>query len=244
MNELFTNVTGEYVSLGKDIRGYYAAPASGGPYPGVVLFPEAFGLNSYIESEVRRLAADGFVAICPDIFHGKSWSYDDRAGMVANMKQMKDADLMADTKSAIAYLDGLKNVVHKKYGCIGFCMGGRIAYMSAIEFNDKFAAAVSLYGGGIAPEEGDFRTPLVHRTPDITASVLMIYGAEDHGITPVEHGKVAAALSEAKKKYELHVHPGAEHGFASRDRSSYHPEAAQASWASALRLFHDTLDNQ
>ena len=244
MNELYTNVSAEYVSLGGGLRGYFARPVHGGVQPGIVLFQEAFGLNPYVESEVRRLAASGYAAIAPDIFRGKQFSYADMAPVMANMQTLTDEGLLADAKACLDFFDGRDDIKHEGYGAIGFCMGGRLAFLAAAEFGSRIAAAVAFYGGGIAPAPESPRTPQLHRIPGISASLLMIYGADDHAIDATEHGRLAAALSAAKKEYAISVYPDAGHGFASRDRDSYRPDVADVAWRSALRFFFDKLDHE
>jgi carboxymethylenebutenolidase len=230
----------EFVPLGGDLRAFVALPDGAGPFPGVILIQEAFGVNDYIQSEVERLASHGYAAISPDIFRGKTFSYDDFSKIRPTLEALTDEGMIADIRACAAYLDAQPSVVHDKYGAVGFCMGGRLAYLSAVEI-DKVVAAASFYGGGIAPDEPRLWKPVIDRVPGVHAEFLMIYGADDEGITPSEHGRVAEALSREKKRYEISVYPGAPHGFASKDRPSYRPEQAEAAWAEALALFDRTL---
>jgi len=230
-----------FVSLGADLRGYFACPGGDGPFPGVVLLQEAFGINDYIQSEVRRLAEHGYAAIAPDIFRGKTFAYSEFDKVAPMLQSLTDDGMSADIRACVAYLDAQANVKHDRYGAVGFCMGGRLAFLIAATFGEKFAAAASFYGGGIAPDQPRFFTPLIDRARDVTAELLLIYGADDDGITPAEHACVADALSREKKRYALSVYPGAPHGFASKDRPSYRAEQAEAAWAETLALFDRTL---
>ncbi|HZX68248.1 MAG TPA: dienelactone hydrolase family protein [Candidatus Elarobacter sp.] len=230
----------EFVPLGGDLRAFVALPDGAGPFPGVILIQEAFGVNDYIQSEVERLASHGYAAISPDIFRGKTFSYDDFSKIRPTLEALTDEGMIADIRACAAYLDAQPSVAHDKYGAVGFCMGGRLAYLSAVEI-DKVVAAASFYGGGIAPDEPRLWKPVIDRVSGVHAELLMIYGADDEGITPSEHGRVAEALSREKKRYEISVYPGAPHGFASKDRPSYRPEQAEAAWAEALALFDRTL---
>ncbi len=230
----------EFVPLGESLRGYYARPSGNGPFPGVVLLQEAFGINDYIQGEVRRLAAHGYAAIAPDIFRGETFSYEDFSKVMPKLQTLNDDGMVADMRACVAFLDAQANVAHEKYGAVGFCMGGRLAYLASIEI-EKIVAASSFYGGGIAPDQPRLWKPVVDRAPEVHAELLMIYGADDEGITPSEHGRVAEALSKEKKRYALSVYPGAPHGFASKDRPSYRPQQAEAAWAETLALFERTL---
>jgi carboxymethylenebutenolidase len=149
--------------------------------------------------------------------------------------------MLADVDAAIALLDTQLEVADGAYGCVGFCMGGRLAYLTAAARKEKIAAAVSFYGGGIAPDQPRFFKPILDRVPDVKGSLLLIYGADDDGITPAEHARLAQALSTAKKDYGIRVFPGAPHGFASRDRESYRPVQAEAAWLETLQWLDAAL---
>ena len=231
----------EFVPLGGDVRGYFAAPSGTGPFPGVVLFQEAFGINDYIQSEVRRLAAHGYAAIAPDLFRGKTFGYDEFDKVRPMMQALTDEGMLADTSASLDFLDAQPAVARTARGCVGFCMGGRLSFLCAVSLGDRIAAAASFYGGGIAPDEVRFFKPLLDRVPDVHGELLLVYGADDDGITPAEHGRLAEALSREKKRYTLSVYPGAPHGFASVDRASYRKEQAEAAWAETLALFARTL---
>jgi carboxymethylenebutenolidase len=230
----------EFVPLDGDLRGFFALPGGDGPFPGVVLIQEAFGINDYIQSEVTRLASHGYAAISPDIFRGKTFSYEEFSLIMPMLQTLTDDGMLADIRACVSYLDAQPSVAHGRYGSVGFCMGGRLAYLTAVEI-DKVVAAASFYGGGIAPDQPRLWTPVVDRVPEVHAELLLIYGADDEGITPSEHGRIAEALSREKKRYELSVYPGAPHGFASKDRPSYRPAQAEAAWAETLALFDRTL---
>lgn len=241
MHELYPHITGAFVELQDGKRGYLARPDGPGPFPAVLVFMEAFGVNDYLQSEVRRLAQHGYVAAAPDFYDGELIPYSERPKMVAKLGSLSDAQLLPYVRAAIDRLDRDPGVRHDGYAAIGFCLGGRIAFLTAAEFPNKIVAASSWYGGNIGPEEQKFFVPLLDRVPEITATVQMVYGAEDEGITPREHARVAEALSAAKKRFSLTVYPGAPHGFASRDRDAYRPQQAEHAWKQALALFDETF---
>jgi carboxymethylenebutenolidase len=107
---------------------------------------------------------------------------------------------------------------------------------------ERLAAAVSFYGGGIAPAvPRGKRKPLIDRVSEMSAPQLLIYGARDASIASDEHARVAKALSDANKRYTLAVLPDAPHAFATFDRESYHAPAAEAAWRIAFAFFVDTF---
>jgi carboxymethylenebutenolidase len=243
MQQLYTDkiARAEFVSLGENVRGYYAVPAGDGPFPAVLVYQEAFGVNDYLESEVRRLAEHGYAALAPDLFRGETFGYDEWSKLEPKLRSLTDDGMLADVRAAVGFLDAQANVEHRAYGAVGFCMGGRLAVLSAIALGEKIAAASSFYGGGIAPDQPRFFTPLRERLPEARAELLLLYGGDDEGIAPAEHARIAETLSEHKQRYTLSLYPGAPHGFASRDRASYRPAQAEAAWAETLALFDRTL---
>jgi carboxymethylenebutenolidase len=235
--------SGQFVDLGNGVRGYLSLPAGSGPHPAVLVYMEAFGVNAYVQGEADRLAANGYVALAPDFFDGDVFGYDEWQKLAPKFGSLDDAKLLRYVDAAIAHLDAHDAVRHDRYGAIGFCMGGRLAFLTAAERGAKIGAFAAFYGGGIAPDEPSFGRPiLIGRAAQIKASALFCYGADDDHIAPAEHGRVATALSEAKIEYGLHVYQGAGHGFASVDRApSYNRDAAEKAWAEALALFARTL---
>ncbi len=231
----------ELVSLDDERRAYYAVPAGAGPFAAVLVYQEAFGINDYVRSEVRRLAEHGYAALAPDLFRGETFGYDEWSKVEPKLKALTDDGMLADVRAALAFLDAQPEVARRAYGAVGFCMGGRLAVLSAIALGERIAAAASFYGGGIAPDQPRFFTPLRERLAEVRAALLLVYGADDAGIAPSEHGRIAETLSAHKVRYTLSVYPGAPHGFASRDRESYRPAQAEAAWGETLALFDATL---
>jgi carboxymethylenebutenolidase len=244
MDALYPTIAGAFVDLGAGRRAYVARPAAAGAAPGVVLIQEAFGVNAYICSEVRRLAAAGYVAIAPDLYRGETLDYRDKSEAAEKMKTQPDAFMIGEIGAAIAYLDADPGVAHGGYGVVGFCMGGRLAFLTAAEFPDRIRAAAIFYGGGIAPAVASRRPALGARVLDLEARLLFNYGADDASIAPDEHARLAEALSAAKLRYTIDVYAGAPHAFANRVRESYRPAAAEAAWAATLRLLDETLAGQ
>lgn len=232
----------EFVSLGGDLRGYYAAPAGAGPFPAVLLFQEAFGVNDYIQSEVRRLAQHGFAALAPDLFRGDTYDYTTHMNeAIGRLKTLKDDAMLADVDACTAFLAKQPEVKAGKLGAVGFCMGGRLAFLTATARAAKIAGAAAFYGGDISTEEGRNFKPLTDRAPQLSGELMLIYGAEDGSIDPQQHARIAEALSTNKKNYTLRVFPDAGHGFASRDRDSYRPAQAEEAWTEVLALLNRTL---
>ena len=232
----------EFVDTGAGHRGYLAVPAGDGPFPGVLVFQEAFGIDPYMRSETERLAKHGYAAVAPDLFDGQTYSYDDRDSIGPRLSALTDELMLDHTERAAAVLQKVAAVKKGPLGAVGFCMGGRLAFLVAAAFGERVAAASCFYGGSIGSEQKRFFEPLLHRVPEISAELLLLYGADDPSIEPREHGRIAEALSTNKKQFTMTVVAGAGHGFASRDRKSlYNSHAAEIAWEETLRLFGRTL---
>lgn len=232
----------EFVETGAGKRAYFAAPAGDGPFSGVFVFQEAFGINDYVQSEVRRLAEHGYAGIAPDLFDGVTFAYDDRENMLKRLSALTDDGMLDHVHASAGFLAVQPQVKKTAFGAVGFCMGGRLAVLTAIDLGEKIAAASSFYGGGIAPKQPRLFQPLVDRLDGVRAELLLHYGADDESIAPDEHGRIAETLSKNKTAYALAVYPGAGHGFASRDRAgAYDATAAEEAWGRTLRLFDRTL---
>jgi carboxymethylenebutenolidase len=232
----------DFVSTGGGKRAFYAVPDGEGPFPGVLVFQEAFGVNDYIQGEAKRLAAHGYAAVAPDLYDGKTVAYDDQDGAFGMLKGLTDAGMLDHMRAAMRFLDAQPEVRRERKGAVRFCMGGRLAFLIAVSEPDEIAAASSFYGGGIAAEQKRFFDPLLDRVPELRGALLLIYGADDESITPQEHARLAEALSTHKKRYCISVFPGAPHGFASQNRTAvYRPDAAEEAWAETLALFDRRL---
>lgn len=229
-----------WADLSGGLRGYYARPDGVGPFPAVLVYQEAFGVNDYVQSEVRRLAAAGYAALAPDLFNGTTYVYGDPA-VYERLASLADDEQLHYVHAALAFLDGRAEVRGERVGAIGFCMGGRLATLTALTFPERLGAAVSFYGGGLAPAQPRFFTPLAERLASLTVPLLLIYGADDAGIAADEHGRIVTALSGAQREYGLLVLKDAGHGFASRDRDAYVPRAADVAWDAALQWFERYL---
>lgn len=199
-------------------------PAAESRAPAVLVIQEAFGLNAHIKDVARRVAAEGYVALAPDLYwrggKGRAVGYDQLGEAIALMQSLHDADVVADVGGAIAWLERQPFVRADRIGITGFCMGGRVSYLVACELPDKIAACVPFYGGGIP----------VDKTERLRSPVLAFFGAEDGFIPLAAVDELKAALGRHGKQAEVVVYPGAGHGFFCDERGSYHADAARDAW--------------
>ena len=214
---------------------YVARPKGDAPAPAVVVIQEAFGLNDHIKDVARRIAAEGYVVLAPDLFwrggKGRIAGYDQLPQALQLMGELRDEHVVADVGSAIAHLEAQPFVRRGRIGITGFCMGGRVSYLAACKLPDKITAAAPFYGGGIP----------VGETSTLRAPVLAFFGEEDAFIPldQVEHLKQEAR--RLGKQVEVVVYPKAPHGFFCNERDSYRPEAAKDSWERLKKFFAQHL---
>jgi carboxymethylenebutenolidase len=220
----------EFPSNGHTCQGYLATPPDGGKGPAVVVIQEWWGLVEHIQNVVDRFAAEGFVAIAPDLYHGKTTkSPDDATKMLMEL----DAErAVREIAGAGAYALQQPECTSKKYGVIGFCMGGALAQYAATQDAEHVGAAVSFYGGfkNVAPAWENLQAP-----------ILLIYGENDKGVPAAQGRALQAKLEKLGKNAELVVYPDADHAFFNDDRPPYKPEAAADAWRRTLELFRRHL---
>ena len=219
---------------------YVAQPKDGGTYPGIVVIQEAFGVNSHIKKVTERIAAEGYVAIAPDIFHRESERlipYSDMAKAIATMQRVVDSKAMEDVAAAIAHLKSQSNVKASSIGVIGFCMGGRLTYLAAAHHANDIKAAVPYYPGGLTMGNP---SPL-SRTGEIKCPMYLFFGAKDQLIPMDQVGQINTELTSKKVAFQMKSYPEAGHGFFCDERGSYHEASAKDAWEKTKSFFAQHL---
>ena len=209
----------------------YIARPDGTPTSGIMVFQEAFGVNAHIRSVADRFAAMGFLAIAPELFHrvapGFEGSYTDYEPVRAIMAQLTTEGMNEDIAATHAWLLA-QGIASERTAAVGYCMGGRVAYMANSLV--QLGAAASYYGGGIAPD----LLPLA-RTQ--RAPILMFWGGLDTHIPPEQYRAVADALTEAGATHEQVIFSQADHGFNCDARASFNAIASRQAWALVREFF-------
>lgn len=219
----------EFESDGGTAHGYLAAPESGRG-PGVVVIQEWWGLVPHIKDVADRLAAEGFVALAPDLYHGDVAKSPDEAGKM--MMALNIAQAEKDLRGAIRHLLGEESVEGDSVGTVGFCMGGALSLFGASK-NPQVGACVVFYG--IHPKvEPDFDA--------LRAPVLGIFGEKDDFVTPDAVRALADTMREHGKSIETHTYPGAGHAFFNDARPEvYDADAAADAWRRTLAFLRAHL---
>jgi carboxymethylenebutenolidase len=218
-------------AAGGEIPAYRAMPASGGPFPVVLVVQEIFGVHEYIKDVCRRLAHLGYLAIAPELYarQGDVSKAPDRDAILEIVRAVPDEQVMGDLDASVAWAKASGAGDAARLGITGFCWGGRIVWLYAAH-NQDLKAGVAWYGRLIEESR-----PLQPRHPidvvgDIHAAVLGLYGGADKAI-PVEHvERMKSALQAAGKTAEFVVYPDAPHAFHADYRPSYREAAAKDGW--------------
>lgn len=208
----------EFESNGGTARGYLAAPESGAG-PGVVVLQEWWGLVPHVKDVCDRFAAEGFVALAPDIYHGEQTRSPGEANKL--MMALDIARAERDMRGAVQYLLKHEAVRGERVGTIGFCMGGVLALYAASK-NAQVGACVVFYG--IHPKvEPDLEA--------LRAPVLGIYAERDKSVPPAAARALEAKLKALGKEAEFHIYPGTDHAFFNDTRPEvYNAKAAADAW--------------
>jgi len=223
------NVT--FPSNGNEAHGYLAVPA-GGSGPGVIVIQEWWGLTDYVAGIADKLAAEGFVALAPDLYGGKTTHDSDEAGSLMMSLPVEQAAL--DLAGAVDFLLGHEAVTSPRLGAIGFCMGGGFVLMLAAQQGERIAAAVPFYGVGPA-------VPAAYA--GVTAAIQGHYGERDD-FFPADQARAQAEQirTESGAEVEYFFYP-AGHAFHNDTNAmgTYDKEQAELAWGRALGFLKTKL---
>ncbi len=209
--------------------GYLAEPEKGSG-PGVVVIQEWWGLVDHIKDVCDRFAAEGFVALAPDLYHGKTTKSPDEAGKLMMALRIDEAE--RDLSAAVEYLSTLDSTTSQKVGVVGFCMGGALSLYTATK-NPNIGACVVFYGGHpkVKPD-----------LPNLQAPVLGLYAEKDRSVTPAAVHELERQLKSLGKQIEVKIYPGADHAFFNDTRPEvYNAEAAADAWQRTVAFLREHL---
>jgi len=218
------------------MNAYVATPDGNGPFPAIMVFQEAYGVNHHIRNLTERIAAEGYIAIAPELFHrtappGFEAAYGDFGVVMAHFQAMTTENIVNDVAATHEWLLTQDKVQKDKVGCIGFCLGGRVSFIANSTL--PLAASVSFYGGGMHL--------VADRAATLNAPQLLFWGGKDTHITPEHIQAVTDALRSAGKDFINVEISYAEHGFFCDARPSYHPQAAKEAWGMVKEFFKNKL---
>lgn len=218
---------------GAAVPAYTARPLGPGPYGGIVVIHHAPGWDDWTKEVARSFAHAGYAVSCPNLYEREGdGDPDDVAARVRAAGGVPDDQVMGDLQAAIDHLRA-QAWSNGRVGLIGFCSGGRHAYLAACRL-EHVAAAVDCWGGGVVVDDRSLITPKrpvppIELTAKMSAPLLGIFGNEDKSPTPDQVDRTEAELKRLRKPYEFHRYDGAGHGFA----WTTHPGYRVTQWVDA-----------
>lgn len=219
----------QFPFAGGKTGGYLSVPEKG-TGPGVVVIQEWWGLVDHIKDVCDRFAAEGFVALAPDLYHGKSTKSPDEAGKLMMALGIDEAE--KDLGAAVQYLSTQDSTTSEKMGVVGFCMGGALSLYTATK-NPNVGACVIFYGGhpNVKPDLQNLHAP-----------VLGLYAANDGFVTPASVHELERKLKALGKQIEVTIYPGTDHAFFNDSRPEvYNAEASADAWQRTVKFLREHL---
>ena len=220
-----------------EMKCHQASPRGAGKFPAVIVIMEAFGLNDHIKDVTERIAAEGYIAIAPDLYYREAPNgigYDQLQAAIALRQRLDDDQVVTDLQRVITHLKAQNFVNGDRLGMTGFCLGGTITFLAACKLPSDIQAAVTFYGGGIADDSP--RAPL-NFAADLQAPILCFFGETDPYIPLSQVKRIEDTLRTLGKSFEVKIYTSAEHGFFCDDRASYDPDAANDAWEKTKSWF-------
>ncbi|MCH8832472.1 MAG: dienelactone hydrolase family protein [Chloroflexi bacterium] len=221
---------------GHEMDMYASIPSGSGPFPAVVIAFHVGGLDEFDKAMADRLAAEGYVAVVPDLFH-RLTEEQMNGPRLDRLGYLSDPDIIADCNAAVSFLQGNSAVDSNRIGVTGFCMGGRVAWLMAAS-NPVFKATVPYYGGHIMLPWGDTTETPFDLTSNINCPMMFHFGATDGNPSPDDRVKLDAELTRLGKEHVFYSYEGAGHAFMDFTNPDRHHEGAAAeSWPRTLEFF-------
>ena len=224
----------EFESNGSTASGYVVVPP-GGSGPGVLVMQEWWGLDSGIKEMAERVAAAGFVALAPDLYHGELAGHDEMDKAAELMQRMPADRAARDMSAAVDYLASHEAVTGDGLGVVGFCMGGMLSLIVAADRPDRIKAAAPFYGFPQGDMEPDWSR--------LEASVRGHVAEHDEFFSPAAAGALEEKLRAMGKDVVLTVYPGTGHAFMGPHNAmgTLDEELAARLWPEVTAFLHEKL---
>ena len=224
---------------GDIIGGYMARPLGPGPYPGVIVIHEAFGLVEHTKELTRRFATRGYIAIAPNLYTREGpGDPEDIQAVIRRMGGVPDSRTIGDLEGVATALRSVATC-SDKIGCIGHCSGGRQTLLFACN-SKSISAAVDCYGGRVITEELTPTQPkaVVDMVADLSCPLLGLFGESDTNPSPEHVTRLEEELKKHNKEYEFKSYPpDTGHGFFADYRPSYRQASAVDGWRRIFDFF-------
>ena len=219
-----------YKSGDETVQGLLYTPEGKGPFPGIVVIHEWWGLNDWVKEQASKLSDLGYVALAIDLYRGKVAATPDEAHEL--MRGLPEDRAKRDLHAAFEFLQSQSTVKKDRIASIGWCMGGGYSLDMALQ-EPTLRADVINYGH-LATDTDSLKK--------INASILGIFGGKDRGITPADVKKFEQSLKQLGKKVDIVIYPDAGHAFENpNNKDGYRPDDAADAWKRTVKFLADTL---
>jgi carboxymethylenebutenolidase len=225
-----TSKSVSYKSGGDTVQALMYTPDGKGPFPGILVIHEWWGLNDWVKDQASKLADLGYVALAVDLYRGKVATTADEAHEI--MRGVPDDRAARDLHVAFEFLKSQPNVKKDRIASIGWCMGGGYSFNVALQ-EPTLTADVINYGH-LATEPESLKK--------INASILGIFGGQDRGIPVEDVKKFEQTMKQLGKKVEIVIYPNAGHAFENpNNKAGYRPDDAADAWKRTVKFLAETL---
>jgi carboxymethylenebutenolidase len=219
-----------YKSGDETVQGMLYTPSGKGPFPGIIVIHEWWGLNDWVKEQASKLADQGYEALAVDLYRGKVATTADEAHEL--MRGVPEDRATRDLHAAFEFLKSQSNVKKDRVASIGWCMGGGYSLDVALQ-EPTLSAAVINYGH-LAVDADSLKK--------INASILGLFGGQDRGIPVDDVKKFEQTLKQSGKSVEIVIYPKAGHAFENpNNKDGYRPDDATDAWKRTTKFLADTL---
>ncbi len=224
---------------------YFVHPASG-TAPGVLIWPDIFGLRPALRQMGKRLAESGYSVLVVNPFYRTKKAPTAESGAATPLQQLmplaralNESTHMTDAKAFIGWLDGQASVAkNRKMGTQGYCMGGPMAFRTAAAMPDRVGAVASFHGGGLVTDQPNSPHLQAAKTK---AQFLVAIAANDDARSPNDKTTLKETFAKANLPAEIEVYTGAAHGWCPPDTQVYNEQQAEKAWSRLLVLYGKAL---
>lgn len=219
-----------YKSGDETVHAILYTPEGQGPFPGIVVIHEWWGLNDWVKEQAAKLADQGYVALAIDLYRGKVADNPDLAHEL--MRGLPEDRAKRDLHAAVEFLKSQPNVKSDRLAAIGWCMGG--GYSLDVALQEPTLAADVINYGRLATDPAALK--------QIHAPILGLFGAQDQGITPADVQKFQAQMKQLGKNVEIKIYPDAGHGFENpNNKTGYRPDDTADAWKLTVAFLASNL---
>ena len=219
-----------YKSGDDTVKAYLTIPEGKGPFPGLIVIHEWWGLNEWIQETAKELSGGGYVALAVDLYRGEAATSPEVAHEL--MRGLPEDRAVRDLKAAYSYLRSRPELVNSKIGSLGWCMGGGYSLVAALNI-PSLGAAIVCYGR-LVTEKSEIKK--------ISCPLMGIFGDQDRGIPPSSVKEFEKAARSLGKQVEVIIYPNVGHAFMNpNNRRGYSELIAKEAWNRILGFLNVNL---